>query len=31
VFLANTGRQFPAAEAILVKAQAERDARTAAN
>jgi ankyrin repeat protein len=31
VFLANTGRQFPAAEAILLKAQADRDARTAAN
>jgi ankyrin repeat protein len=31
VFLANTGRVFPEAEAILVKAQAERDARTAAN
>jgi len=31
VFLANTGRLFPAAEAILVKAAAERDARTAAN
>jgi ankyrin repeat protein len=31
VFLANTGRLFPAAEAILLKALAERDARTAAN
>jgi uncharacterized protein len=31
VFLANTGRQFPAAEAILMKAHAERGARTAAN
>jgi hypothetical protein len=31
VFLANTGRSFPAAEAILLKALAERDARTAAN
>jgi ankyrin repeat protein len=30
VFLANTGRLFPAAEAILLKALAERDARTAA-
>ncbi len=27
VFLANTGREFPAAEAILVKALAARDAR----
>jgi ankyrin repeat protein len=27
VFLTNTGREFPAAEAILVKALAERDAR----
>jgi ankyrin repeat protein len=31
VFLANTGRLFPAAEAILMKALAERDGRTAAN
>jgi ankyrin repeat protein len=31
VFLANTGRVFPEAEAILMKALAERDARTAAN
>jgi ankyrin repeat protein len=31
VFLANTGRLFPAAEAILTKALADRDARTAAN
>ena len=31
VFLANTGRLFPAAEAILLKALAERDGRTAAN
>jgi ankyrin repeat protein len=31
VFLANTGRVFPEAEAILLKAQAERDGRTAAN
>ena len=31
VFLANTGRLFPAAEAILLKALAERDARTASN
>jgi ankyrin repeat protein len=31
VFLANTGRVFPEAEAILSKALAERDARTAAN
>jgi uncharacterized protein len=31
VFLANTGRLFPAAEAILQKALAEREARTAAN
>jgi ankyrin repeat protein len=31
VFLANTGRLFPAAEAILLKALAERDARTVAN
>jgi len=31
VFLANTGRMFPAAEAILLKALAERDARTASN
>jgi ankyrin repeat protein len=31
VFLANTGRTFPEAEAILLKAQAERDGRTAAN
>jgi ankyrin repeat protein len=31
VFLANTGRLFPAAEAILLKALAERDERTAAN
>jgi ankyrin repeat protein len=31
VFLANTGRQFPEAEAILLKALAERDGRTAAN
>jgi ankyrin repeat protein len=31
VFLANTGREFPAAEAILLKALAERDGRTAAN
>jgi len=30
VFLANTGRLFPEAEAILLKAAAERDARTAA-
>jgi uncharacterized protein len=29
VFLANTGRVFPAAEAILLKALAERDVRTA--
>jgi ankyrin repeat protein len=28
---ANTGRLFPAAEAVLLKALAERDARTAAN
>jgi hypothetical protein len=27
VFLTNTGREFPAAEAILVKAAAERNAR----
>jgi ankyrin repeat protein len=31
VFLANTGRLFPAAEAILLKALAQRDARAAAN
>ena len=31
VFLANTGRLFPAAEAILEKALAERGARTASN
>lgn len=31
VFLANTGRLFPAAEAILLKALAERGAQTAAN
>ncbi len=31
VFLANTGRQFPATEAILLKALAQRDGRTAAN
>jgi ankyrin repeat protein len=31
VFLANTGRTFPAAADILSKALAERDARTAAN
>jgi ankyrin repeat protein len=31
VFLANTGRMFPAAEAILMKAYAERDGRTAQN
>ena len=31
VFLANTGRLFPAAEAILTKALAERGAQTAAN
>jgi ankyrin repeat protein len=31
VFLANTGRLFPEAEAILLKAAAERGARTAAN
>jgi ankyrin repeat protein len=31
VFLANTGRLFPQAEAILLKAQAEGDGRTAAN
>jgi len=30
VFLANTGREFPAAEKILVKALAERGARVAA-
>jgi ankyrin repeat protein len=29
VFLTNTGREFPAAEAILLKALEERDARTA--
>jgi uncharacterized protein len=29
VFLANTGRLFPAAESILLKALADRDARTA--
>jgi ankyrin repeat protein len=29
VFLTNTGREFPAAEAILLKALAERDGRTA--
>jgi ankyrin len=31
VFLANTGRLFPATEAILMKAHAARDGRTAAN
>jgi ankyrin repeat protein len=31
VFLANTGRLFPAAEAILLKALAQRDTRAAAN
>ena len=31
VFLANTGRLFPAAEAILLKAAAQRDPRAAAN
>jgi ankyrin repeat protein len=31
VFLANTGRTFPAAEAILSEALRKRDARTAAN
>ncbi|RPI57948.1 MAG: ankyrin repeat domain-containing protein, partial [Lysobacterales bacterium] len=31
VFLTNTGREFPAAEAILLKALAERDERAAAN
>jgi hypothetical protein len=31
VFLANTGRLFPATEAILTKALAERGAQTAAN
>jgi len=31
VFLANTGRMFPEAEQILLKAAAERGARTAAN
>jgi hypothetical protein len=31
VFLANTGRLFPAAEAILRKALEERGAQTAAN
>jgi uncharacterized protein len=31
VFLANTGREFPEAEAILEKAIAQREARTAAN
>jgi hypothetical protein len=31
VFLANTGRQFPEAEAILTKAAEARGARTAAN
>src|SRR5688572_7862747 len=31
VFLANTGRVFPAAEAILLKALAQRDTRAAAN
>jgi hypothetical protein len=31
VFLANTGRMFPAAEAILLKAYAEREGRTAQN
>jgi ankyrin repeat protein len=31
VFLANTGRLFPAAEAILLKAHAQREPRAAAN